>query len=172
MSRDGGLRNGGMTLVEVMASMGILLVVFSGITYLILATQRHQMAVQEAEEALFHAEAVKERAATLPFNNVPIPDNGGLAGDGATDVSGNSGVTLSLSGETITVTYPDGPDMWGPGVDDWATWYANGVANGNVWDTDNIPDPLTITIQVSWIDGESGATRAQILTTARASSVP
>ncbi len=142
-----------MTLLEVMAGASILLIVLLSIGLLVGTSGRREIAIHEAETALFDLEAVKERIALTPFRSIPV--DGAFPADGS-DVAANSGVVKSLSNEVITVTYPG----W-----DWQTWYDNGKNPAG------IPDPLTILIQVTWNDELGGGVQTLTLTTARSKTV-
>lgn len=156
----------GMSLLEVMISMSVLLVVFLSITLVVGKVRDTQETVQEEETALFHAEGIKEAIAGTPFRQIPLDDNQHFPADGTdvtTLVSGD-GVAKSLPDEAITVIYSSGPDLWGPGQDTWDDWVAGGQ------NPDLIPDPLEINIQVQWTS--THGPRTLTLTVARASSVP
>ncbi len=144
----------GISLLEVMISMSVLLVVFMSISFVITATRRTQETVLEEETALFHAEGVKEAIAGETFNQIPV--NFPADGTDITTLPAGAAVTRTLQGEQITVGYPG----W-----DWAAWDLAGQNPAE------IPDPLTIDVQVQWTT-VGGSGRTLTLTVARSSSVP
>ena len=149
----------GMTLLEVLTAASFFLIILAGIVMLIMNTRRLQIHVEDRESAMFHLEAVAERIAATTFSNIPYPDS--IPGapyfpaDGS-DVSPQTGVTLSLANESITVTYPG----W-----DWDTWVADGQDSGD------IPDPLTIRLQVTWNESDRGTQQTETLTVVRSAAV-
>lgn len=156
----------GISLLEVMISMSVLLVVFASISMLLTTTRRTQETVLEEESALFHAEGIKEALAGATFNQIPLDDGAHFPADwdGADPYTGTDITTLpsgdsvvkSLQNEWIVIDYPG----W-----DWAGWVAAGQ------DPNAIPDPLTIRIVVAW-NTVGGSRRTLELTVARSSSVP